>query len=283
MAIGYTLTLKCSSVMKTLLFVCASILLLSSCASTISQVVTLKSDNLKSDPKQGFVYDNDTLRLSYQFFAERGLIHFTVENKWNKPLYIDWKRSSFIIGQNKLDYWYDIADINLSGTAYTSTYNRYLRNSSSSYSSISLKGEIRKDNVVDYIPPGTKLEKDQFVLVPGNALNLPGQFTIEKVPSTVPDQKKPADIQLYHYNTTDSPLTFRNYLTLGTDKDFKHEIVIDSKFWAADVQVMAQKQFLGNTYEFETNTPGTAGSRALPYYRPDAFFINYRPEVASPQ
>ncbi|MBO0939814.1 hypothetical protein J2I47_24930 [Fibrella sp. HMF5335] len=267
--------------MKSLLLACLSLLLLTSCAPTVSQLVTLKSDNLKSDPRQGFVYDNDTLRLSYQFFAERGLIHFAIENKLNKPLYVDWKRSSFIIGQNKLDYWYDVANINLYGTAYTSTYGRYFRNSSSGYGSFSLNGTVRKDNAIDYIPPGTKLERDQFILVPGNALSLPGQFTVAKVPSTVPDEKKPADVQVYHYTTTDSPLTFRNYLTLGTDKDFNHEIVIDSKFWAADVQVMARKQFLGNAYEFEANEPGTVGSRTLPYYRPDAFFINYTPESAN--
>ena len=249
--------------------------MLSSCAPSRSQLITLNSNNLKSTSQQSFAYDTDTLRLSYQFFSERGTVHFTIENKLSKPLYIDWQRSSFIIGQKKLDYWHDVASVNLNGSAYTSTYSRYLRNSSSSYSSISLNGKIQKDNFVDYIPPATKLDKSQFVVLPGDYLNLPGPFSVKQVPSTNSSTTKPVEIQEYQYTDINSPLSFRNYLTLSTDKEFKNEFVIDSKFWASTVQVMSHKQLTGgDVYEFDLKDSNSSVLKSLPYYRSNAFFIN---------
>ncbi|RYF70709.1 MAG: hypothetical protein EOO39_15195 [Cytophagaceae bacterium] len=266
--------------MKTLLTCFATLLMLSGCAVNKSQLVTLSSDNLKAQPDQGFVYDTDTLRLSYQFFSERGVIHLTVENKLAKPLYVDWKRSAFIIGQNKLDYWYDVAAVNLYGTAYTNTYSRYFRSWSGSNSTVDLNGNISKENSVDFIPPGTKLTKEQFVLVPGPALVLPGQYSTEKVASSDLYNKKPVDVQTYQYTPDTSPLKFRNYLTLSTDKDFKNEIVLDSKFWASGVKVMPQEQLTGGAYiSSDVQNMGATTLKSIPYYRPDSFFINYTQQV----
>lgn len=266
--------------MKTLLTIIGALLLFSGCATTKSQLITLSSNNLKVTPRQGFVYNTDTLRLSYQFFSERGVIHLTIENKSARPLYVDWKRSALIIGQNKLDYWYDVAAVNLYGTAYTSTYARYFRNWNSGNSTIALNGSISKDNAVDFIPPGTKIEKDQFLLVPGAALNLPGQYLTEKVPSTDPLNTKPAELQVYQYTDANSPFSFRNYLTLATDKDFKNEIVLDNKFWASDVKVMSLSQLTGiNMADPDFASISQSTLKSFPYYRPDAFFINYTPEL----
>lgn len=261
--------------MKTLIPFIAALAMLSGCAlpPTKSQLVTLSS-TLKAAPEKGFVYETDTLRLSYQFFSEGGTVHFSIENKLATPLYIDWKRSSFIIGQKKLDYWYDASSVNLTGTAYTSGYGRYLRSSSST--SVNLTGSINKENAVDFIPPGTKIEKDQFVLVPGPALVLRGQYLTEKVASTDSSRRKPVDVQTYQYTVDTSPLQFRNYLTLSTDKDFRSEFALDNKFWASGVKVMPFQQLTGgNFYDYESKNNDLSTLKSFPYFRSDAFFIPY--------
>ncbi|MEZ0611071.1 hypothetical protein ACAW74_21335 [Fibrella sp. WM1] len=258
--------------MKAVLLVPAAVLLLAGCAPSTSQLITLSSNNLTASPKQGFVYDNDTLRLSYQFFGERGTIHFTIENKLNKPLYIDWKRSAFIVGKEKMDYWRDEAEVNLAGTGNSLAYTRYWNRSY-----FDLGGTIRKTNAVDYIPPGTKLERDQFVVVPGPALVLPGQSSTQQVASTNPYKTKPVDVQVYEYNAQNSPLAFRNYLTLAVDKDFKQEFVLDSQFWASGVQVMPFKQLTGGQELLGTEQYTSNMLRNLPYYRADGFFLTYTP------
>jgi hypothetical protein len=67
---------------------------------------------------------------------------------------------------------------------------------------------------------------------------------------------------------------------LATDKDFKNEIVLDSKFWASGVKVMPLNQLTG----VSMTGPDFAGVsrnmlKSFPYYRPDAFFINYTQQV----
>ena len=234
--------------------------LLASCTPNI-QVVTLRGSNVQP-VEEGLVLDNDTLTLRYNFASERGRMHLSIVNKLNQPLYIDWKRSSFIIGQDKIDYWRDVSDVQLSGSSYgTGLYNRY----SVGY----LNGQISRDDAVGFIPPQTKLEKQQFVIVPDGTLKLPGDFTIEQEKANWVDRKKPVDVKVYAYDDGKSPLTFRNYLTLSTDKDFKTEFHIDTKFWASDVKVLPRDQVLTmqrSSREYQYALP-------VPFKKADSFYV----------
>lgn len=257
--------------MKLLLLIFSTTMLVSACAPTRSQLVTLSSTNLNTTAKQAFIQENDTLRLTYQFFSERGVVHFIIENKLNKPLYIDWKRSAFIVGKNKVDYWRDEAEVDLQGSANTLSiipvWNRtWLR----------INGVIRKANPIDYIPPGTAIECDQFAVAPTTALKLPGQFVLKNVESKIPDRKKTVEVEEYQYTVDTSPLAFRNYLTFSIDKNFATEFVLDNKFWASNVQVMPYRQLTGGNDW--TGLTATNFILTSPYYRPNAFFVNYSPQ-----
>ena len=234
--------------------------LLASCTPNI-QVVTLRGSNVQP-VEEGLVLDNDTLTLRYNFASERGRMHLSIVNKLNQPLYIDWKRSSFIIGQDKIDYWRDVSDVQLSGssTSYAALYNRY----AVGY----MNGQISRDDAVGFIPPKTKLEKQQFVIVPNGSLRLPGDFTVEQEKANWVDRKKPVDVKLYAYDDDKSPLTFRNYLTLSTDKDFKTEFHIDTKFWASDVKVLPRDQVLTRkmSSEYDYSLP-------IPFKKADSFYV----------
>ena len=247
--------------MKSLLFASLLLALLAGCTPNI-QVVTLRGSNVQSD-QEGLVLDNDTLTLRYNFASERGRMHLSIVNKLNQPLYIDWKRSSFIIGQDKIDYWRDVSDVQLSGSSssYATLYNRY----TVGY----MNGQISREDAIGFIPPKTKLEKQQFVIVPNGSLIQPGDFTVEQEKANWVDRKKPVDVKVYAYNDDKSPLTFRNYLTLSTDKDFKTEFHIDTKFWASDVKVLPRDQVLmvqKNSQEYQYGLP-------VPFKKADSFYV----------
>ena len=246
--------------MKTLALFIISIATLVACSPN-AQLVTLRGSNVKPVADEGLVLDNDTLTIRYNFASERGQMHLTLVNKLNQPLYVDWKRSSFIIGQDKVDYWQDVADVNLTGSSYSNRYSRY--------SIGNLSGVISKDNQVGFIPPQTKLEKQQFVVIPDGAVQLKGMFKTEEEKSNWVNSKKPVKISVYSYEGADqSPLTFRNYLTLSTDKDFKTEFTIDTKFWASDVKVLPRDQILTRqtTGEYQYSTP-------VPFKKADSFYV----------
>ena len=225
------------------------------CAPNV-QIVTLRGTNVRP-ADDGLALDTDTLTLRYDFASERGQMHITVLNKLNRPLYIDWQRSSFIIGQDKIEYWRDIADVQLAGSSYGSRYSRY----STNY----LAGTITKDDKVSFIPPQTKLEKRQFVIVPGGTVPVTGMFKTEQEPSNIIGRRKPVDVMVYSYAPDQSPLTFRNYLTLSTDKDFKTEFHIDTQFWASDIKVLPRDQVL---YRFN----GTY-AEPVPFKKSDSFYV----------
>lgn len=247
--------------MKTLALFIISVATLVACSPN-AQLITLRGSNVKPVSDEGLVLDNDTLTIRYNFASERGQMHLTLINKLNQPLYVDWKRSSFIIGQDKVDYWQDVADVNLTGSSYSNRYGRY--------SIGNLSGVISKENQVGFIPPQTKLEKRQFVVLPDGTVRLKGTFKTEEEKANWVNSKKPVKVSVYSYEDADqSPLTFRNYLTLSTDKDFKTEFHIDTKFWASDVKVLPRDQLLtrqttGGEYQY---------SETIPFKKADSFYV----------
>ncbi|QKZ11334.1 hypothetical protein [Spirosoma sp. KUDC1026] len=248
--------------MKTFFLLALCLLALAAC-SPQAQLVTLRGNNVQTVPDKGLVLDNDTLTLTYDFSSSRGLMHITLVNKLQQPLYVDWKRSSFIIGQNKLDYWYDVANVNLSGSfAGSGLYRRY--------STGSLSGTITKEDAVGFIPPNTKIEKKDFVVVPQGNLLLKGQPEITHQNSKAdPGKKQPIVVSIFNYSEEKSPLTFRNYLTLSTDKDFKNEFHIDTQFWASDVRVLPKAEIVAQPVLQYDNTYSTPTA----FRKPDGFYI----------
>ena len=71
-----------------------SAILFGSC-STYVQIYYLDSKDV-SKVNEDFVFENDTVKISYFFWAKRGVIAFEIFNKLDKPLYVDWKKSSYI-------------------------------------------------------------------------------------------------------------------------------------------------------------------------------------------
>lgn len=247
--------------MKTFLLLLTSALFVAACTPK-AQLVTIRGDNLKAVPDQGLVMDNDTMTLRYSFSQERGQMQILLVNKLNRPLYVDWKRSAFIIDKEKLDYWYDVADINLSTSTVSSWYGRY--------SIGSINGVMSKSDPVGFMPPGTQLAKQQFVVYPNGTIRLPGQPEVVEEASKSNSRRKPVAVDIYTYKPDQSPLQFRNYLTLSTDKDFKSEFIIDTKFWASDIRVLPAAQ-LGEVivHDYE----GGSYLESLPFKKPDGFYI----------
>ncbi|MVM40807.1 hypothetical protein GO730_29100 [Spirosoma sp. HMF3257] len=225
--------------MKHLVLLLAFSAAFAGCMPTV-QVVTLRGTNVRP-VQDGLLLDNDTLTLQYSFASERGEMQVSVVNKLNQPLYIDWKQSSFIIGHKKLDYWYDVANVNLltSGSAY-----RYGRSNFYSTRS-STSGTILKENPISFIPPHTRLTKRQFIVWPNGTIPTSGTPVVSQEQARwAANSRKTVTVRTYTYLAEQSPLRFRNYLTLSTDRNFKTEFYIDTQFWASDVRLEPEAQVI---------------------------------------
>jgi len=244
--------------MKSFIFSLLALAALSGCMQQ-AQLVTLRGNNVKPID-DGLVFDTDTLTLNYGFSSERGKMELTLINKLNRPLYVDWKRSAFVIGQDQFAYWQDVSDVNLSN--WNSQYGRY--------SIGSTVGTISKSDQVGFILPQTRIVKQQFVIVPNGSLPLQGTFNIvEEKPANDPYRAKPVNVNVYTYSAEQSPLQFRNYLTLSTDKDFKTEFTVDTRFWASDVRVLPLEQVRPVT----VLQPNGSYLVSKPFFKPDGFYV----------
>lgn len=61
-------------------------------AQTIYQVASLQSDQVKL-VENDFVYENEHLKVIYNFWEEGGRMRFMLYNKTDQPIYLDWSKS----------------------------------------------------------------------------------------------------------------------------------------------------------------------------------------------
>ncbi|MDH6534243.1 hypothetical protein D0T51_06480 [Parabacteroides sp. 52] len=156
-----------------------------------------------------FIQENDSVRISYNFYGEDAPIHITIYNKLEEPVYIDWTRSAIIIDEVATSYYEGIAPIQ--GDTYI--YN----NPATSSSQGSFSGGIAFPHGINVIPPQARIENTPLTLSNLPFKQIPKkEFTKTSFP--VEDSKQ-LTIYLKEYTEADSPLYFRSYLTLYTERE----------------------------------------------------------------
>jgi len=193
-----------------LIILCLGVALLGSCA--ISRVAVVSSEQIPKNKDQ-FVFENDTVQIAYSFWAYRGLMSFTVYNKLDKPIFVDWKNSSFISNDQILSYWKD--EVNTK-TEFRSAYapGYYYQTVNHGVS----KSQSVKENRVILIPPHSYIANEQYHLI--NYFD-----DLPKITRT--------------YTPQNTPVRFRNFLSISTNEKFEGEIgYINNIFFVSEVMLV---------------------------------------------
>jgi capsular exopolysaccharide synthesis family protein len=82
--------------------VLVGLILLASCGG---QIRLTETESIGKDAVKNSVCENDDIKVSYDMWGENGIMYFSLYNKTDKPMYIDWKRSVFIYNDWKNNYW----------------------------------------------------------------------------------------------------------------------------------------------------------------------------------
>ncbi|CAM3459957.1 hypothetical protein [Aequorivita lipolytica] len=85
--------------------------------TTYVQVFETKANNVKI-VDETYLFENDSLKITYNLWRERGLMQFEIYNKLDTPIYIDWRKSSYIDNTVKLNYWEDVERTNALYSSY---------------------------------------------------------------------------------------------------------------------------------------------------------------------
>lgn len=255
---------------KLLIFIFFSFVL-TCCSKSFIQIFETTSTNTHLQDEL-YVYETDTIKITYSFWTSKGVMTFAVYNKLDKPIYINWKNSSFIYNDNKLNYWNE--ETQTSSTSYYVGYiydgplllpgiaiNKGIQNSSSS---------TIKPEKVTFIPPKSNYYRSQFYLLPVDYYKLNLNCNSLDVPRN-DKPKKITTIYSEDFTMSNSPLRFRNYFSFSFTENAQNFFFIDNEFYLTSVKEMDYRHYRGKSLGKDEN-----GNQLYekPYKKQSSFFIN---------
>ena len=98
---------------KLIVFTCLLSLLfsLNACSSYYYSMLSSDKGIVGVNEYNDFVQENDSVRIIYNFYGEDAPVRITVFNKLDEPMYIDWQRSSLIIGDKAVSYYKEVMPV----------------------------------------------------------------------------------------------------------------------------------------------------------------------------
>jgi hypothetical protein len=240
-----------------------------------SQLVTIQvptvdsADGVRLGPYLGF--ENDTIRVAYNFWGEKGLMGIVILNKLKIPIYVDWKKCAFIIGSGKFDYWNETETIRT--TTATSHFGAgsfaWFSNSSGSMTTV-----VTKPERVTFIPPNTAILRGIFTIA---STQLPidpriQPITIDTTVVVIKDNllkwNKSFKYQVYSLSQANSPLRFSSFLTYSTDEHFQKEAYVSSAFYVSSITIMPEQMFTRTTWSTPNDMLNSEWNTPCSFYIP---------------
>jgi len=243
-------------------------IILISCVPQV-QLITVKSTN-KALINNDLVYQDSLVKISYYLYSPNGILLFRIRNCSAKPIFIDWKNSMYIVSNDKrYSYWNDESNIvehvhgaNIQWTSWISTTNG------------TIQGQIKKPERITFLPPSTEIEISKYAISDGKMFNMNGTTEIITEKNNWKKTKKPATILHCSYDIKNTPLNFRNYITVSLTEDFKQPNYYDFGFWISDIHKMNIKQLVGDFFYIANMDSTQINSKYHPYKSPNRFFIS---------
>jgi hypothetical protein len=239
--------------MKKILLISVLGLILFGCKSYVQVFKT--NSSIETDTDGFYVYENDSLKITYSFWKAKGLMTFSIFNKLDKPLYIDWKKSSYVDNSVKLNYWVDEEK-----TKGLSAYGSYYYDGPllkpgyaiSSTGGTSISSTVKVERIT-FIPPSSNYYRSQFYILPINFFKLDTKTEFDEVPrKDIP--KKSTKVYKATFTKENSPLVFRNFLTFSFSEDFESEFYVDNEFYIQQVLEMDKRHF--EQYKYDETKEG---------------------------
>jgi hypothetical protein len=220
----------------------------------VYQVLKTKSDNLNSD----YTFENEDIKCSYDLWYNAGgpPAAFSLYNKSDKPLFIDWGRSTFILGGFTYDY-YDEATVTKSSSVGKSNNTLYRNATTTGIQSSYTASETYKQKRIQYVPPGTSVYK---------RLN---SKAIDMIDNCEIDMANFKGEKEYNFEKSNTPFSFRNHVTYAFTETIDEPKVVDNDFWVNQVLLMKEKEFLGDTKKVEYCDGTASGSFTYTYPHKD--------------
>lgn len=250
-----------------------------------TQLYEVSSNSKMKKDNDYHVFENDTLKIIYSFWNERGVMSFSIYNKLNIPIYLDWKKCSFVKDGEKFDYWvdeeitdavtyykgYSLSNNFFRPTFYVAeggnivTYGKNITTNINAGASVGKSVKTKPQRII-FIAPKSAIYESKFLIGPN------GGFKLNTDKSVITEARndnlnKTTSIYVSEYKEK-SILNFRNFLTFSTTEKFDTEFYIDNSFFVSRILEMDRVHFQGSQI-IESEITYT-----YPFKSPASFYIN---------
>ncbi|HMK26776.1 MAG TPA: hypothetical protein VK483_12170 [Chitinophagaceae bacterium] len=216
------------------------VVLLISCKYTQIYETTPSTKGITSD--KYFVFENDTVKIKYSFWGESGSTYaYSFTNKLNIPLYIDWKKCSFIKNGAKYNYWEDI-------TISKSTTSTWLFLGDFDLSTQFRKEISTRPERITFLAPKSAITRVWYSIYPFETSSISGKTC--KLP--INGSKKSQEVKCQDFTEENTRLKFRNFMTISTTEKFEKEYYIDNEFYVSKIYQMKNGAFAPILFEKPT-------------------------------
>lgn len=199
--------------------------------------------------KNKFTYENDSIRVTYYFWGENGIVQIGINNKLDKPIYIDWKKSFYKNAEHELSYAPEIVITDENRKVYEqyAFEGRFLH---------SIDYEMNY-NTASSNEFATKVEDVTEIKPYGYYMRLKYHLTPKQIYTFTESAKKLSEpsfenegsfVTVYEasFDKSNSPFVFYSTVVFSADKDFSVASTIKSDFFVSKGFEMNAKHFRGD-------------------------------------
>jgi predicted transcriptional regulator len=226
-------------------------------SNVIYQVSEWNSKTVKYENSNEFSYDNDDVKVNYEFWNDSKGITFSVYNKSDNPITIDWTKSHFILWNYSNDFFKGSETTFSSSNLQRSTYYNITKTSQSSSST------VVKDKMESHIPPKSMVREEFYIT---NTLYFDCNNYFKKL--------KKDEVTKFEFTELNSIYKLRNYLTYFVSENKIK--TIDNDFFITQILNMNSETFEGEEikkeYCNEFGVKTTKVEYAFPYYKSNRQF-----------
>jgi hypothetical protein len=220
--------------MRYLLLSLLVILVFGSCASY--QYLTLNSTEITKNDRKEFNWENDTMRLVYNFHGEGGPMTITVYNKTDKPLFVNWKKSAFITDGHATSLFNP--NVQVTGQVATTSIRSGI--ATASYSNLTASFDLPQGT--DLIPPVSDISKSLGAI-------WDARFAV-RLDEDSARRQKVTDVygvtdkfKRFSFEESGSPIQFKCYLTFALGNTSVQEFTVQHSFYVKEVLLTSSDPF----------------------------------------
>lgn len=228
-----------------------------------AQIFQLRSDNLKLKG-DNFHFENDSIAITFAFWAEKGAFNFRIQNKLSVPIYVDWFKTTLLAGAHKLDYYTSDTSADFKAFEYKGPIDDMWFGTA--YGTENFPPRIRNNDRKTFLPPKAayySFNRRVYHILPIDYFSIPERCDRSyEQPNS--GRGKPVLVLSKQWSKRESPLWVRFYLTLCHDENLQECKSYDFEFFLTQFYECPQEHFRGRS---------TGDGFAYPYRRQDSFYI----------